>query len=307
VARAQQRAMRVIGFLNGASLEGRAVPVAAFRQGLQQAGYVEGQNVVIEYRWAEGQYERLPALAADLVRLQPSVIAATSTPAALAAKAVTTTIPIIFTTSGDPVQLGLVATLSRPGGNVTGATALDVEIAPKRLELAREMIPADTVVALLVNPTFPPTEGMLMELAVAAQKLGLKLHVMRATTEHEIDEAFTTAAQMRAGALVIGTDLFFANRMKQLGALTLQHAVPTIFEYREFTEHGGLISYGGSLTDMYRNAGVYTGRILKGEKAADLPVQQVTKIELIINLKTANALGLTIPETLLATADQVIQ
>ena len=306
-ARAQQPPMPVIGFLNGASPEGYAHYVAAFRQGLQQAGYVEGQNVTVEYRWAYGQYDRLREYAADLVRRQVTVLAATSTPAALAAKAATTTIPIVFTTAGDPIQLGLVTALSRPSGNITGLTILDVEVAPKRLQLARELAPTATTMALLVNPTFPLTESMSRELAVAAKKLGLKLHVAHASSEREIDEAFATVAQLRVGALVIGTDVFFTSRMEQLGALTLRDAVPTIYEYRDFTTAGGLISYGGSITEMYRNAGMYVGRILKGENPRSLPVQQATKIELIINLKTAAALRVSIPTSLLVRADEVIE
>jgi ABC-type uncharacterized transport system substrate-binding protein len=306
-ARAQQSRMPVIGFLNGASPEDWAPQVAAFRQGLQQAGYVEGQNVMIEYRWAESQYNRLPAQAADLVRRQVNVLAATSTPAALAAKGATTTIPTVFTTSGDPVQLGLVPALSRPTGNVTGITALDVEIAPKRLQLAHELVPTATMMALLVNPTFPLAERMTRDLALAAATFRLKLRVVHATTANDIDAAFATVAQLRAGALVIATDTFLTSRMEQLGALTLRHALPTIYEYRSFAAAGGLASYGGSVTDMYRNAGIYVGRILKGEKPANLPVQQATKIELIINLKTAKALGLEVPPTLLARADEVIE
>jgi putative tryptophan/tyrosine transport system substrate-binding protein len=307
VARAQQSAMPVVGFINAASAQHWAAPLSAFLKGLSETGYVEGHNVTIEYRWAEGRYDRLPAFVADLVQRKVNVLAATSTPAALAAKAATTTIPIVFTTAGDPVQLGLAATLNRPGGNVTGVTLLDVELAPKRLQLARELAPTATMMAVLVNPSFPPTESMLRELAVAARSFGLKIHVAHATTEPEIDEAFATVAQVRAGALVIGTDIFFSSRMEQLGTLTLRHAVPTIYEYREFALAGGLISYGGSITEMYRNAGIYTGRILKGDKPADLPVQRATKIELIINLKTARALGLTIPTSLLVRADEVIE
>jgi putative ABC transport system substrate-binding protein len=305
-ARAQQP-MPVVGFLNSSSPDMYAPFVAAFRQGLKETGYVEGQNATIEYRWAEGQYDRLPAMAADLVSRKVSVIAATSTPAVLAAKAATTTIPIVFTTAGDPVQLGLVTALSRPSGNITGITVLDVEIAPKRLQLARELAPAATTMAVLVNPAFPPTESMLRELVVAAKNLGLNLHVAHATSEREIDEAFATVAQLRVGALVIGADVFFASRIEQLGTLTLRYAVPTIFVYREFARAGGLISYGGSITELYRNAGIYVGRILKGEKPASLPVQQATKIELIINLKTAAALGLSIPTSLLVRADEVIE
>jgi putative ABC transport system substrate-binding protein len=305
VARAQQPAMPVIGFLNSASPDPYAYLVRAFRQGLSETGYGEGSNVVIEYRWAEGQYDRLPALADDLVRRQVSVIAATSTPAALTAKAATTTVPIVFSTGSDPVKLGLVGSLSLPGGNVTGVTQLNVEVGPKRLELARELLPAATVVALLVNPTNPIAETL--DLRAAARTLGLQLHVLRASTEGEIDDAFVILVRLRAGALVIGSDVFFNTRSEQLAALAVRHAVPAIFHLREFVAAGGLMSYGGSLRDSYRGAGGYTGRILKGDKPADLPVQQSTKVELIINLKTANALGLTIPLPLLARADEVIE
>jgi putative ABC transport system substrate-binding protein len=297
--------MPVIGFLNSASPDPYAYLVRAFRQGLSETGYGEGSNVVIEYRWAEGQYDRLPALADDLVRRQVSVIAATSTPAALTAKAATTTVPIVFTTGSDPVKLGLVGSLSRPGGNVTGVTQLNVEVGPKRLELARELLPAATVVALLVNPTNPIAETL--DLRAAARTLGLQLHVLRASTEGEIDDAFAILVRLRASALVIGSDVFFNTRSEQLAALAVRHAVPAIFHLREFVAAGGLMSYGGSLRDSYRGAGGYTGRILKGDKPADLPVQQSTKVELIINLKTANALGLTIPLPLLARADEVIE
>jgi putative ABC transport system substrate-binding protein len=297
--------MPVIGFLNSASPDPYAYLVRAFRQGLSETGYGEGSNVVIEYRWAEGQYDRLPALADDLVRRQVSVIAATSTPAALTAKAATTTVPIVFSTGSDPVKLGLVGSLSLPGGNVTGVTQLNVEVGPKRLELARELLPAATVVALLVNPTNPIAETL--DLRAAARTLGLQLHVLRASTEGEIDDAFAILVRLRAGALVIGSDVFFNTRSEQLAALAVRHAVPAIFHLREFVAAGGLMSYGGSLRDSYRGAGGYTGRILKGDKPADLPVQQSTKVELIINLKTANALGLTIPLPLLARADEVIE
>jgi putative tryptophan/tyrosine transport system substrate-binding protein len=306
-ARAQQPAMPVIGFLNSASPDPYAYLVRAFRQGLSETGFGEGSNVVIEYRWAEGQYDRLPALADDLVRRQVSVIAATSTPAALTAKAATTTVPIVFTTGSDPVKLGLVGSLSRPGGNVTGVTQLNVEVGPKRLELARELLPAATVIALLVNPTNPIAETLSEDLRAAARTLGLQLHVLRASTEGEIDDAFAVLVRLRAGALVIGSDVFFNTRSEQLAALTVRHAVPAIFHLREFVAAGGLMSYGGSLRDSYRGAGGYTGRILKGDKPADLPVQQSTKVELIINLETANALGLTIPLPLLARADEVIE
>ena len=304
---AQQAAVPVVGFLNGGGPNGYAPMVAGFRQGLKDGGYVEGQNVAVEYRWAEGQYDQLPAIAAELVRRQVAVIVA-NTPANLAAKAATTTIPIVFTTGGDPVQMGLVASLSRPGGNVTGVTQLNVEVAPKRLELAHQLVPMATVFAALVNPTNPNTEIVLKDLQAAARALGLQLHVVHASTERDFDTVFaTTLVGLRPGALVIGADPLFASQYEQLAALALRHAVPAIFQDHEFAAAGGLMSYGGSLPDSYRLAGRYTGRILKGEKPTDLPVQQSTKIELLINLKTAKALGLTIPETLLATADEVIQ
>jgi ABC-type uncharacterized transport system substrate-binding protein len=306
-ARGQQAAVPIVGFLNGGSPDGYAPYVAAFHEGLKQTGYIEAQNVAIEHRWAEGRFERLPAFAADLIQRKVNVIAATSTPAALAAKAATTTMPIVFTTSGDPVQLGLVASLSRPDGNITGVTQWNVEAAPKRLELAHELAPAAAMMALLVNPTDPNTETLSKELAVAARTLGLNLRIAHARTERDIDDAFAAVAQLQVGALVIGTDVFFTSRSEQLGALTLRYAVPTIYQYREFAEAGGLISYGGSAIDSYRQAGLYVGRILKGENPANLPVQQVTKLELIINLKTAKALGLTVPLTLLARADEIIE
>jgi putative ABC transport system substrate-binding protein len=306
-ARAQQPAMPVIGFLTSGLPADLAPLVAAFRQGLNEAGYVEGRNVRIEYRWAEGQNDRLPAMAADLVRQQPAVIHAADYAAALAAKAATTTIPIVFTTANDPVVAGLVASLNRPGGNLTGAATLGVELGPKRLELMHELVPTTTIIALLVNPTNPNAENQSRDLQAAARILGVQLKVLYASTERDFDTVFANVAQLRAGALVISTNNFFFRRSEQLGALSVRHALPTIYSNREFAAAGGLMSYGSGGMEGSRLAGVYTGRILKGEKPADLPVQQSTKIELFINLKTAKALGLTMPPSLLATADEVIE
>ena len=306
-ARAQQSAMPVIGFLNGASYDLSAHLVRAFHQGLSETGYVEGRNVAIEYRSADGQYDRLPALAADLVRRKVSVIAATGTPTGLPAKAATTTIPIVFVTGSDPVEQGLVASLNRPGGNLTGATTLAVELGQKRLELLHELVPKATLIGVLVNPTGPNLEAVLRDLQAAARTLGLSIHVLHASTERDFDTAFATLVRLRVGALVIGTDTFFNSQSRKLAALALRHAVPAIYQYREFAAAGGLMSYAGSITDAYRLAGVYTGRILKGEKPSDLPVQQSTKAELFINLKTAKALGITIPQSILIRADEVIQ
>jgi len=306
-ARAQQPAIPVIGFLNGASYDLSAYLVRAFRQGLSETGYVEGRNVAIEYRSADGQYDRLPALAADLVRRKVSVIAATGTPTGLPAKAATTTIPIVFVTGSDPVEQGLVASLNRPGGNLTGATTLAVELGQKRLELLHEVVPTATLIGVLVNPTGPNLKAVLRDLQAAARTLGLPIHVLHASTERDFDTVFATLVRLRAGALVIGTDTFFNSQSRKLAALTVRHAVPAIYQYREFAAAGGLMSYAGSITDAYRLAGVYTGRILKGEKPSDLPVQQSTKVELFINLKTAKALGITIPQSVLVRADEVIQ
>ncbi len=308
-ARAQQPAMPVIGFVNFASPQTYTMQLAAFLKGLGEAGYVDGQNVVIEYRWAEGRNDRLPAMLADLVHRPVAVIAATSTPAALAAKAATTTIPIVFETGGDPVRLGLVTSLNRPGGNVTGVTQTNVEVAPKRLQMLHELVPTATSIALLVNPTNPAlAEPTMKELKAAARTLGLELNVLDASTERDFDAVFAKLLQLRAGGLVIGPDPFFISRQEQLAALTVRHVVPAVFEQREFAAAGGLISYGGKVADSYHLAGIYTGRILKGDKPTDLPVQQVTtKVELVINLKTAKALGLDVPLRLLNAADEVIE
>jgi putative ABC transport system substrate-binding protein len=308
-ARAQQPAMPVIGFLGGASPDRWVGRLRAFHQGLSETGYVVGRNLAIEYRWAEGQNDRLPSLAAELVGRQVSVIAAPgSVPAALAAKAATTTIPIVFEIASDPVELGLVASLPRPGGNITGVTSLNAQVGPKRLELLHELVPTATVVGLLVNPTNPnEAEPTTKNLQAAARSLGLEMHVLHASAEGDFDAAFATIIQLQAGALAIGTDPLFTSRLEQLAALTVRHAVPTVYQFREFTAAGGLMSYGGSLTDTFRAAGVYTGRILKGDKPADLPVQQTTKVELFLNLKTAKALGLTVPIPLLGRADEVIE
>jgi putative ABC transport system substrate-binding protein len=303
----REQSVPVIGYLNGATLAGSANLLAAFRKGLSETGYVERQNVAIEYRWADEQYDRLPALATDLVRRPVTVIAATSTPAALAAKAATATIPIVFSVGNDPVKVGLVTNLGRPDGNVTGVTRFNVELAPKRLELLHDAIPAATVVALLVNPSNPNAETLSRDLQGAARTLGLQLHALRASTEADFNAAFAKLIQLRAGALVIGADPVFNSRSEQLAALALRHAVPAMYQYREFAAAGGLMSYGASNTDSHRQLGVYAGRILAGARLADLPVQQSTKVELIINLKTARALGLTIPQSLLLRADEVIQ
>ncbi len=302
-----QPALPVIGFANAGSAKGYQRPLSAFLNGLSEAGYVEGRNVAIEYRWAEGQYDRLPAFAAEFVRRKVDVIAATSTPAALAAKAATTTIPIVFTTAGDPVQLGLVASLSRPDGNVTGATQLNVEVAPKRLELLHEVFPTATNFALLINPSSPFVETVSRSLQAAAGVLGLKLHILQAGSERDFATVFAAVLQLQASALLISPDNVFNSRAGELAALAVRHRVPAIYQYTEFTAAGGLMSYGGSIVDSYRRAGNYTGRILKGEKPAHLPVQQSTKVELIINLKTAKALGITFPLTLLGRADEVIE
>jgi putative ABC transport system substrate-binding protein len=306
-ARAQQPVMPVIGFLGTASAELFRSQVHAFGQGLRETGHVEGRNVTIEYRWAEGRHDRLPELAADLVRRGVTVLATSGgAPSARAAKAVTTTIPIVFVTSDDPVAAGYVTSLSRPEGNLTGVTSLNIEIAPKRLELLREAVPAATTVALLINPT-NPRDAERTALQAAAGSMGLQLPILQAASEGGLDEAFSSLTRLRAGGLVIGSDAFFIGRSGQIAALTLRHAVPAIFMFRDFAAGGGLMSYGGDFTETYRQAGVYAGLLLKGEKVAELPVQQVTKVRLIVNLKTAKALGLTLPITLLGRADEVIE
>jgi ABC-type uncharacterized transport system substrate-binding protein len=307
-ARAQKPAMPVIGILGATSAVGFAPEMAAFRQGLQASGYREGQNVAIEYRWANNEYDRLPALAADLVGRQVTVISAIGgNPVALSAKAATTTIPIVFYVGADPVQLGLVASLNRPGENVTGVAGLNVEVGPKRLELLHELRPTAGTVALLVNPTNPNAEKLSTDLEAAAQKLALTLRVLHAKTERDFDTVFAGLAQLRAGALLIGGDGLFRAQSQQLAALTVRYSMPSMFQYREFAAAGGLMSYGGNIIDSYRLVGVYTARILKGEKPANLPVQQSTKAELIINIRTAKLLGIEVPPTLLARADEVIE
>jgi putative ABC transport system substrate-binding protein len=307
-ARAQQQPMPVIGFLNAATPQGYARNLAAFLKGLSDVGYVDGQNAAIEYRWAEGRIDRLPAMAADLVQRHVDVIAATSTPAALAAKAATPTIPIVFETGADPIQLGLVASLNRPGGNVTGVTQTNNEITPKRLQLLHELLPNARVMALLVNPDDRAlAEITTKDVQAAALTLGLELHVLKATSESDFDGVFANLIQLRASGLVIGTGPFFSSQAEQLAALAVRNAVPAVSESREFVAAGGLIGYGSDIAGSYRLTGNYTGRILKGDKPADLPVQEATKIELCINIRAARALGITIPLPLLGRADEVIE
>jgi ABC-type uncharacterized transport system substrate-binding protein len=305
--RAQQPAMPVIGFLNSASPDGYAPYVAAFLRGLKEAGYVDGQNATIEYRWAEGHYDRLPALAADLIQRKATVIAATSSPAARAAKAATSTVPIVFTTADDPIRLGLVVSLNRPGGNATGVSSLLVDLGSKQLGLLRELAPATTAVAVLVNPNFPGTERQLRDVELAARMLGLQLIVLRASTEREMETAVATVARQVGIALLVGVDPFFLERRDHIVALAARHAIPAIYPVREFAAVGGLMSYGSEFADSYRQAGIYTGRIVKGEKPADLPVQQSTKFEFVMNMKTAKTLGLAVPNSMQLLADEVIE
>jgi putative tryptophan/tyrosine transport system substrate-binding protein len=306
-ARAQKSALPVIGFLNGASYEKSAYLVSAFHQGLNDTGFVEARNVAIEYRSADGQYDRLPALAAELVSRQVDIIVATGTPTGLPAKAATTTIPIVFVTGSDPVQQRLVSNLSRPEGNITGATTLAVELGQKRLELLHELVPGATLIAALLNPKGPNLAPLRSDLDAAAHVVGLRLSIVHASTEQELDAVFPEIVRLRADALVIGVDTFFNSQSPRLAALALTYAIPAMYQYREFVAAGGLISYGGSITDAYRVAGTYTARILKGEKPADLPVQQSRKSELFVNLKTAKILGIDVAPTLLLRADETIE
>jgi putative tryptophan/tyrosine transport system substrate-binding protein len=307
-ARAQQPAMPVIGFLNGFSYAAWAQPVVAFRKGLYESGYVEGQNVAIEYRWANSQYQRLPTLAAELVSRRVDVLAVTGgSVTSLAAKAATATIPIVFGIGGDPVAMGLVASFNRPGGNTTGIYLLTTQLEAKRFGLLRELVPTASLTGVLLNPTHPLAQAQLKEVQQTARAVGQQIHIVHASTEPELGTSFSTFAQLRIGALLVGADPFFFTRRDHIVALAASHAIPTIYEQHEFATAGGLVSYGTSLTDATRQVGMYTGRILKGEKPADLPVLQSTKFELVINLKTAKALGLSVPNTLLVAADEVIE
>jgi putative ABC transport system substrate-binding protein len=307
-ARAQRPTTPVVGFVNAAAQQDYKRQLAAFLKGLAESGYVEGRNVAIEYRWAEGRIDRLPTMMADLIRRQVAVIAATSTPAAIAAKVATATIPIVFETGADPVQLGLVSNLSRPGGNLTGVTQTSVETMPKRLQVLHELVPAARVMALLVNPADANlSDAYIREAQVAARVLGVELHIVKASSETEFDGAFAKVKELRTEGLVISGGALFTGSGERLAALTLRHAVPAAFASREFVAAGGLVAYGSAVADAYRLAGVYTGRILAGDKPADLPVQQATKVEMYINLKTAETLGINVPNTLIGRADEVIE
>jgi len=308
VARAQQAATPVVGYLSAALPDAGEPLAAAFRRGLQEAGYVEGQNVAIEYRWAEQQNDRLPAMAADLVQRHVNVIAATTTPGALAAQAATATIPIVFEVGSDPVRLGLVLNLNRPGGNVTGVTNLIVELAPKRLELLHELLPTASVMAFLVNPADRAlAQAQARETLSAARKRGLELHVLNVGSERDFDTVFADLKRLHVGGIVIGPGEVFRRGINKLAALTIRHAVPAIYQWRSFPVAGGLMSYGSDILDSYRLAGVYTGRVLKGENPAELPVVQATKFELVINIKTAKALGISVPPSMQARADEMIE
>jgi putative ABC transport system substrate-binding protein len=302
-----EASLPVVGYINAASQEDSADLVGAFRQGLGEAGYVDGRTVAIEYRWAEGHYDRLPMLAADVVRRQVTVIAATSTPVAFAAKEATTTIPIVFTIGGDPIKVGLVPRLNRPDGNLTGLTRYNVELGPKRLELLHDVVPGVTEVGLLVNPGNPNTETLSKSVYQAAQMLGVEIHAVQAGNDRELDNVFAALHSLRVGAVTIGNDPFFNSRSERLAELALHHSVPAIYQYRRFVEAGGLMSYGASNTDSHHCLGAYVGRILAGAKPGDLPVEESTKLDLLLNLKTAKALDLTFPPTILARADEVIE
>ena len=307
-ARAQQSSMPVVGFLNAASADGYTRFVAEFRRGLNSMGFVEGQNVVVEYRWADGHYDRLPELAADLIRRQVVVIAATSTPAALAAKKATTTVPIVFTTGGDPVELGLVSNIARPGGNVTGATQITMEVGQKRLELLHQLVPKATALAIAVNPSNPAVAAVQVRDAQdASRALGLKLEVVQARNEQEFDKALADLSQRAGGLVIAGGDSFFLSESAKLAEIAGRHKIPAIFHGREFAAAGGLVSYGASVAASYLLVGVYTGRILRGEKPGDLPVQRSSKLDIFINMKTAKTLGVTIPQGLVITADEVFE
>jgi ABC-type uncharacterized transport system substrate-binding protein len=307
--RAQQPSLPVIGILAVAAPEANAIRLSAFREGLRTAGYIEGQNVKIEYRWAEAHTGRLPELAAGLVRDRVAVlVAAGGTPSAVAAKAATREIPVVFGIGADPIEVGLVASLNRPGGNVTGVTSLNIEVAPKRLELMHELLPSVTSMALLVNPAVPAlAERVSRSSQAAAQTLGLQLHTVRASSDRDFDAVFERLSQLRVGALVIGPDTFFTSQSEQLAKMTVRHEMPAIYEFREFAAAGGLMSYSSSETEYYRLVGTYAARVLKGDKPADLPVQQSTKVELFLNLKTAKALGITVPLPLSGRADEVFE
>jgi putative ABC transport system substrate-binding protein len=306
-ARAQQPAMPVVGFIAGSSPSALSQQVAAFREGLKEAGFIEGVNVAVEYRYGEGQLDRFPAFASDLVRRQVAVLVVSNPNAVLAAKQASTTIPIVFSVGSDPVEIGLVASLNRPGGNITGVYQFTAGLEAKRLGLLQEMVPKATAIAALVNPNYAGAENQLRDLQVAATRLAVQLVVVRANAEDEFNAAFSTIVQQKAGALLVCASPFFNARRQQLVLLAARHTVPAMYEWREFAAAGGLMSYGTSLGDAYRQAGVYAGRILKGEKPADLPVVQVTKFEFVINLNAAKALGLEVPPTLLARADEVIE
>jgi ABC-type uncharacterized transport system substrate-binding protein len=308
VARAQQPAMPVIGFLSSRSPGESNGVVAAFREGLREAGFVEGQNLAIEFRWAEGRYDRLSALAADLVRLPVvALFAAGGEPSARAAKAATSTIPIVFSAVNDPVRLGLVASLNRPGGNVTGMSMFAADLGAKSVELLKELVPAVAIIAYVMNPLSPSAELYSKEAMMAASSLGVQVHVFNASTERDLDEAYAALVKLGAGGLVVVGEPFLDSQRDKTVALSARYVIPAIYTFREYVVAGGLMSYGASLTEAYRRAGTYLGRVLKGEKPADLPVQQPTKLELVVNLKTAEALGLTVPPTLLSRADEVIE